>query len=78
MQSLQTTATVTSDGKLIAQVPLSILPGRHRIVLVIADASTKREPQPQAQMRALKVFKWNAWPADSTFRREEIYVDEGR
>ncbi len=78
MQSLQTTATVTSDGKLIAQVPLSILPGKHRVVLVIDDASTKGESQVPATMRALKVFKWNAWPAESTFRREELYVDEGR
>jgi len=78
MQSLQTTATVTSDGKLIAQVPPSILPGRHRVVLVIDDASTKQVPQAPASMSALKVFKWNAWPADSTFRREEIYGDEGR
>lgn len=78
MHALQTTATVTSDGKLIAQVPPSILPGRHRVILVIAEASPKRESQASQSAQPLKVFKWNAWPADSTFRREEIYVDEGR
>ncbi len=78
MKSLQTTATVTSDGKLIAQVPPSILPGKHHVVLVIDEVFNKREAQTPKPIRALKVFEWNAWPAESTFRREELYVDEGR
>ncbi len=26
----------------------------------------------------LKVFDWPGWPANATFRREEIYDDDGR
>ncbi|MDY7024052.1 MAG: hypothetical protein SWJ54_22335 [Cyanobacteriota bacterium] len=37
MKSIEAIATVTADGQLILQVPRDILPGNHRIVLVIDE-----------------------------------------
>jgi hypothetical protein len=34
-----------------------------------------RAPKPPL---TLKVWKWDAWPAGSTFRREDLYDDDGR
>lgn len=78
MTSIQLTATVSSDGKLIAQLPPGILPGEHQVVLVIDEAQAMRTDQNGKRPKALRILKWNAWPADSTFRREELYGDEGR
>lgn len=79
MTSVQTTATVSSDGKLVLQLPPSIPPGEHRVVLVIDYGSSPhtsaRLPKPPL---ALNVLKWKAWPANATFRREEIYEYDER
>lgn len=76
MTSVQTTATVSRDGKLVIQLPPSIPPGKHRVVLVIDHGQTPvRLSKPPLK---LNVMKWKAWSAASTFRREEIYGDEGR
>ena len=40
----------------------------------IAPAAA-RVPKPPLK---LKVWKWEAWPADATFRREDLYEDDGR
>lgn len=34
-----------------------------------------RVSQPPLQLNA---YAWNNWPPDATFRREEIYDDDGR
>lgn len=78
MKSMQTTATVSVDGKLIVQLPPSIPPGEHRVLLVIEDGTRPMQARIYKQPLGLNVLKWEAWPADSTFRREDIYGDEGR
>jgi len=77
MQSMQTTATVSVDGKLVVQLPLSIPPGEHRVLLVLDETVGPAKIQISKQPLALNVLRWEAWPADSTFRREDIYGDEG-
>ena len=37
MRTIETTATVAPDGTLTVQVPPDVMPGMHRIVLVIND-----------------------------------------
>lgn len=78
MKTIETTATVTSDGKLIVQVSPDIPPGEHKIVLVIDETPLPpkvRTPKPPLKLRTLKL---DAWPADCTFRREDLYGDGGR
>lgn len=77
MRSIETTATITADGQLTVQVSPDIPPGKHRIVLVIDETpnpSTVQAPKPPLK---LKVMKLENWPADCTFRREELYGDRG-
>ncbi len=72
MRTIETTATITPDGTLMAQVPSDIASGQHRIVLVIdpdADEPLIRAPRPPLEFH---VSRWEGWPADSTFRREDI------
>lgn len=78
MKSMQVIATVSFDGKLIVQLPRSIPPGEHRVVLVMDDKIATppvKIPRPSLQ---LNVLKWEAWPVESTFRREELYEDDER
>jgi len=37
MRSIETTVTVSADGKLTLQLPADIPPGQHRVVLVIDE-----------------------------------------
>ena len=78
MTSIQLTATVSSDGRLTTQLPASILPGEHQVVLVIDELPDRRKAQNPTHPNKLRVLKWKSWPAGSTFRREELYEDEGR
>ena len=45
MRTIETTVTVTPDGRLLANVPTDLAPGEHRVVLVIEEhATAKDEP----------------------------------
>jgi hypothetical protein len=37
VRAIETRATVTPDGKLLAEVPADVPPGEHHVVLVIQD-----------------------------------------
>jgi hypothetical protein len=43
VRTIETTATVTPDGKLMADVPADVAPGEHRVVVVIEDLATERD-----------------------------------
>jgi hypothetical protein len=79
MRTIETQVTVKQDGQLTVQIPAPSIPaGKHRAVLVIDEhvaAASARVPKPPL---ALKVWKWEAWPTDATFRREDFYEDDGR
>lgn len=80
MRTFEIKATVAPDGELrvVAKVPLDIPPGDHQAVLILDEAaSAVFSGTPKPPLR-LKVFDWPGWPANSTFRREEIYDDDGR
>ncbi|MBD0361457.1 MAG: hypothetical protein ICV55_01495 [Coleofasciculus sp. C3-bin4] len=69
MKTIETTVTVTADGKVTLQLPPDIPPGEHKIVLVIDEQSVadwKRLP-----------LKFSAYPVglvkeSFTFRREDL------
>jgi hypothetical protein len=55
MRTIETTATITQDGILTAKVPSDIMPGDHRIVLVIEQdtgGAVLPEPKPALEFRA--------------------------
>ena len=58
MKSMQTTATVSVDGKLTVQLPSGIPPGEHRMLLVIDDGvepSKARIHKPPLALNVLRV-----------------------
>jgi hypothetical protein len=81
MRTFEIKATVAPGGELrvVTRVPSDIPPGDHQAVLILNEATNavSSEGTPKPPLR-LKVFDWPAWPANSTFRREEIYDDDGR
>ncbi|PDW00249.1 hypothetical protein [Candidatus Chloroploca asiatica] len=76
MKTIETTITVLPNGSIQIPPRPDLLPGEHRVVLVIEEHPIpSREPVVPLK---LKMLDWSAWPADSTFRREELYDDSGR
>lgn len=73
MRTIEATATVTEDGKLTVQVS-GITPGEHQVVVVIDERPVRRPYTPLK----LNVGRLGGWPADCTFRREDLYGDDGR
>ncbi|HKI31909.1 MAG TPA: hypothetical protein VKA46_08570 [Gemmataceae bacterium] len=77
MRSLVVTAVVTPEHTVTVTVPGDIAPGPHQVVLVIQEDV---QPLPQGQPDFLN---WPAHPValvdpSFTFRREDLYGDDGR
>lgn len=87
MITLERVATISEEGKLEIDVPLTLAPGRHRVVLVIDEAVQEavelaEEAEPIRVERGpygLPIFHGlKPLPELGTYRREEIYGDDGR
>lgn len=78
MRTLEITLTVQPDGTAILELPPDVLPGEHRAVLVIEEASQQPPTIESPEMLQLQTFALTNWPADATFRREVLYGDDGR
>ena len=78
MQTIETTATVLPDGTLTVSVPPTIAPGVHRVVVVIEESTAPTGLEPQGEAIDLRPLPLPGWPDDATFRREELYGDDGR
>ncbi len=75
MRTIETTATVTSDGKMTVQLPPDIPEGEHRVVVVIDEQSVKKEKR---QPLDFPVDHWGSWPENLSLRREDMYNDWDR
>jgi hypothetical protein len=75
MRTIETTATVTNDGKMTVQIPPDIPEGEHRVVVVIEEQPVKKEKRPPLDLPA---HDYGPWPADLSLRREDMYDDWGR
>jgi hypothetical protein len=75
MRALTATGIVRPDHTLIVQLPADVPAGAHPVVVVLGgtDAST-------TGLRPLHFSPHPVGPADpaSTYRREELYGDDGR
>ena len=70
MRTIETTATVTCDGKLMASIPSDVAPGLHRVVLIIDETpDTQRERETSIDLPVIRV---NTWPDSLSLRREDI------
>jgi hypothetical protein len=78
MITVQAISEVAQDQTLTIELPKSVTPGPHRVVVVIEESPLGAfERKPAGPLRLTKLHL-PAWPADSTFRREDIYGDTGR
>jgi hypothetical protein len=75
MRAIETTAEVGPDGKLVVQLPSDIPPGPHRVVVVVEEqpaAKPTREPLTFSNHDLTLI------DPSFTFRREDLYGDDGR
>ena len=75
MRTIETTATVTNDGKMTVQVPSDIPEGEHRVVVVIEEQPVKKEKRPPLDFPVISV---GSWLESLSLRREDMYDDWGR
>jgi hypothetical protein len=75
MRALNATAIVRPDHTLTLQVPPDIEAGSHAVVVVFEDPGELHQ-----QRTALRFTPHPVGPVDAacTYRREEMYGDEGR
>ena len=75
MRAVTVTGVVGSDHTLTVPLPADIPPGTRTVVVVLEDAPEVLQPPVP-----LKVCPHPVGPADPTctYRREEIYGDDGR
>ena len=74
MRTIELQGIVAPDGTLTVRLPSDVPPGEHRMVLVIDERPVQRPHTPLK----LNVGKLAGWPPDATYRREELYGDDGR
>jgi len=78
MITVEAISEVAQDQMLRIEMPKSVMPGQHRVVVVIEEIPVvTARPKPAGPLRLTKLHL-PAWPADSTFRRDDIYGDTGR
>ncbi|MBN9387124.1 MAG: hypothetical protein J0I20_03655 [Chloroflexi bacterium] len=86
MRTIELTANVTEDGKLVINLPADISPGEHRAVLVIDEQVIQPNDSPaevnlvskDGQLKPLldvQMIEWDSLPEDTSFSREQLYDD---
>lgn len=79
MRTIETAISVNPDGSAVLelQLPESVSAGVHRAV-VIVDEQPAAVGQHVDAPPALLPLTFEGWPKDCTFRREDLYGDDGR
>ncbi|MGH2347530.1 MAG: hypothetical protein ACRDG4_20070 [Chloroflexota bacterium] len=75
VRTLEADATVTPDGQLSVQVPFTITPGKHRVVVVIDERETATHCPKDERFPSIDP---GPWPSDLSLRRRDVYGDSGR
>jgi hypothetical protein len=79
MKTIETAISVNPDGSAVIelQLPGTVSAGVHRAVVIVEDQHAAVE-QPIGTLPDLLPLTFEAWPTDCTFRREDLYGDDGR
>ena len=75
MITIELNATVTPEGQVTLQLPSTVPPGEHHLVLVIDESQPAIQPP---QPLDLPAHSCGVWPEDLSLRREDMYGDWGR
>ena len=76
MRTLTTTAVISADHTLTVEVPADIPPGARQVVIVLEDAAVTSNKSAHLELPPPHPVA----PADptGTYRREDLYGDDGR
>lgn len=74
MKTIETSANVSAEHTLTARVPGDVIPGEHRVVIVIEDG-VSHHPR---GLLDLPSHDLGPWPENLALRREELYGEWGR
>ncbi len=79
MRTIETTARVGKDRKaqLLLEFPPDITPGDYKMLVVVDEKAIGPGENGHIDFDCL-AWDWDAWPKDATFRREDIYGEDGR
>jgi hypothetical protein len=79
MRTIETAISVNPDGTAVIelQVPRDMSAGVHRVVVIVEEQSAVPGQSGDAPPNLLPLT-FAGWPADCTFRREDLYGDDGR
>lgn len=81
MRAVEVTIKVSSDGSAVVHTGNLLKPGQHKVLIIAEEtaiAQYDREAGKNHLLSGLKPIRLPHWPENSTFRREEIYNDDGR
>jgi hypothetical protein len=79
MRTIETAISVNPDGSAVIelQLPGNVSAGVHRAVVIVEEQPAVVE-QDAALALDLLPLTFEGWPKDCTFRREDLYGDDGR
>lgn len=77
MRNLNMKVTIPEDRRLVIQLPEDVEPGEAQLTLIPTRRPKRPAPDedPLADFPTLHV---ESWPENFSFRREEMYGDDGR
>jgi hypothetical protein len=79
MKMFETSISVNTDGSAVIELKLpdNVSPGMHRAVVVVEEQPVTTGHCVDKPLDLLPMT-FEGWPKDCTFRREDLYGDNGR
>jgi hypothetical protein len=81
MRAVEAVIKVSPDGSAVLNTEKLLTPGLHKIIIITNESAVREGDQIRKEKKLfpdLKLIHGQGWPKNSTFRREEIYNDDGR
>jgi hypothetical protein len=81
MRAVEAVIKVSPDGSAVLNTKKLLTPGLHKIMIITDESTVREDVQRRKEKKSLpdlKSIHLQGWPKNSTFRREEIYNDDGR
>lgn len=81
MRAVEAVIKVSPDGSAVVTTKKLLKPGLHKIMIITDETAVCEGNQirkGKKHLLDLKPIHAPGWPQNSTFRREEIYNDDGR
>lgn len=79
MRAIETTAKVGDDRKinLLLELPADVSPGDYTLLIMVEEKAVRHEVSEEKGFDCL-AWNWTASSTGATYRREDIYGDNGR